>query len=1091
MDQASRFAAADKKPGAVWCLILLFVLITISLSQLTAAGGSSELTTLTEEEKQWLSQNPGKLTLWFNDSYPPIEYADEDDKFVGLGADVIALVEKKLGHNFKKIKSADWNAHLKALEAGKCAVAPTIIENPERSQYAFFTTSYARAPVVIIGAQNLGSGLTIKDLAGKKVAVVSGFATESYMRSFQNNGINIVLVKDVSEGLRSVAFGQVDAFIENLAVASYYISQHGISNLKVAGITDYIFEWRIAVSRKYPLLFSSIQKALDNIAPEELAAVNGKWITLKTEQGISPETMRNLKIAATFVLALMLGLALISIFLKRSLNEKISSLEEAHKKLANSETRFRSLFMHAPLPLMEMDRNWQNICVNKSFVDTFGYTNDEIKSLDDWWPLAYPDEEYRKIGQTRWPLAIEHALATNNVIAPQEFNVTCRSGEVKNVLIGASIIEDKILGTLYDVGELKRTQEQLQKSLQCFEELFELAPFPCIITDLSGRYIMANQHFCELVGKTPKEIIGKPISSFERFADSDQFNQVQKEIIRSGVITSGELAVSINGKKHHLLFSSKTIDWNGQKSILTASVDISERRQAEEALKHNEENLRVTLNSIGDAVIATDTQGMITRMNPVAERLTGWESAEAEGQSLPAVFRIVNAKTRETLESPVSQVLATGEVVALAKNSLLIARDGKEYLIADSGAPIRNDSGDIIGVVLVFRDVTEEQAIQEQLRQSQKMDAIGQLAGGVAHDFNNMLGGIIGAAELLGKWLKESPEADKLWHMIIDTAERAASLNSKLLSFARKQPVNYAAIDIQQPVRDAISLLKRTVDRRIKIETSFSARELPVVGDFSHLQSAFLNILINAAQAMPEGGTIYVSTRVVELDAYYCRSSQFRITPGAYAEVEIKDTGCGIPREMLPHIFEPFFTTKSVGKGTGLGLAAVFGIVQQHGGAINAYSEVGTGTSLHVLIPVSTESAAEYENEEQAPLRGNGTILVVDDEEVIRSNTEAMLTDLGYRVMTAENGSQAEAIFSEKHSEIDLVILDMVMPVMNGKECFAAMKKIKPDLKVVIASGFVRDEDLEPLKAAGVKSFIHKPFRILTLSQIVHETINS
>lgn len=1091
MDQASRVSAADKQSGAVWHLILLFLLITISWTHVRASGDSGELSSLTAEEKQWLAQNPGKLTLWFNDSYPPIEYAGKDDEFVGLGADVIALVEKRLGQSFKKIKSDDWNAHLKALEAGSCAIAPTIIENAERSQYAFFTTSYTRAPVVIIGAQSLGSGLTVKDLTGKKVAVVSGFATEGYIRGFQTNGIDIVLVEDVSEGLRSVAFGQVDAFVENLAVASYYISQHGISNLKVAGITDYLFEWRIAVSRKYPLLFSSIQKALDDISPEELSAVNNKWITLKTEQGISPETMRNLKIAAAFVLALMFGLALISILLKRSLNEKISSLEQAHKQLTTSEARFRSLFIQAPLPLMEMDRNWQNICINKSFVDTFGYTNDEIKSLDDWWPLAYPDEEYRKIGQTRWPVAIEHAIATNNVISPQEFSVTCKNGEVKNVLIGASIIEDKILGTLYDVGELKRTQEQLQKSLQCFEELFELAPFPCIITDLSGRYIMANQHFCELLRKTPEEIIGKPLSSFERFADSNQFNKVQSDIIRSGVITSGEMAVSINGKKHHLLFSSKTIDWNGQKSILSASVDISERRQAEEALRHNEENLRVTLNSIGDAVIATDTHGNISRMNPVAQRLTGWDSAEASGRPLPEVFRIVNAKTRAALESPVSWVLATGDVVALAKNSLLLARDGKEYLIADSGAPIRNDSGEIIGVVLVFRDVTEEQAIQEQLRQSQKMDAIGQLAGGVAHDFNNMLGGIMGATELLERWVDNSPEAKKLWSLIIETAERAASLNSKLLSFARKQPVNYSAIDIQQPVRDAISLLKRTVDRRIKIETSFSDKELPVVGDFSHLQSAFLNILINAAQAMPEGGTIYVSTRVVELDAYYCRSSQFRITPGAYAEVEIKDTGCGIPREMLPHIFEPFFTTKSVGKGTGLGLAAVFGIVQQHGGAINVYSEVGTGTSLHVLIPVSTESAAEYENEKQAPVRGQGTVLVVDDEEVIRSNTEAMLKDLGYKVITAENGSQAVTIFSEKQSEIDLVILDMVMPVMNGKECFAAMKKMKPDLKVVIASGFMRDEDLEPLRAAGVKSFIHKPFRILTLSKIVHETLNS
>ena len=804
------FAGINNLSAGFFAFTLLLMLILPCLNFATTRA--ELLSTLTDEERLWLKENPDKITLWFNDSYPPIEFSDDKDRFVGLGADVIELVENKLGVTFAMSRSSDWNEHLAALESGKCAIAPTIIENAERSKYAFFTTSYTRAPVVIIGSQNLGSGLAIKDLVGKKVAVVSGFATESYLRGFKESNISLVTVNDVSEGLRTVAFGQADAFVENLAVASYYISQHGIANLKVAGITDFVYEWRIAVSRKYPLLFSSIQKALDKITPEELSAVNKKWITLKVDSGLSPENIRNLKIAGTFITALVLCLSLLSVLLKRTLNEKITSLQNAQIQLSKSEARFRSLFMHAPLPLMEMDRKWQNICVNKSFTDTFGYTNEEITSLDDWWPRAYPDEEYRKVGQTRWPIAIEQALATNNVIAPQEFSVTCKNGQTKNVLIGASIIDDKILGTLYDVGELKRTQENLLKSLQCFETLFELTPFPCIISDLNGCYVMANRHFCELVGKSREEIIGRPMSSIERSSDFHNARKIQEEIVNSGGVSNRETTVSILGKTHHLLFSSKVIDWKGQKSILTASVDISERRKAEEALRQNEENLRVTLNSIGDAVIATDTHGKVARMNPVAQRLTGWASEEAAGRPLSDVFHVINANSRQILESPVSTVIATGEVVGLAKNSILVSRDGREYLIADSGAPIRSDSGEIIGAVLVFRDVTEEFAVQEQLRQSQKMDAIGQLAGGVAHDFNNMLGGIIGAAELLEQWLQDCPESRQLLKMILDTAERAADFNSKLLSFARRKSVNYMTVDLQQPVNDAIALLSRTID---------------------------------------------------------------------------------------------------------------------------------------------------------------------------------------------------------------------------------------------------------------------------------------
>jgi len=1068
-------------------LLLMLVLPCLNF----ATTGSELLSTLTDEERLWLTENPGKITLWFNDSYPPIEFSDDKNGFVGLGADVITLVEQKLGINFNKAKSSDWNEHLAALQSGECAIAPTIIENAERSKYAFFTTSYTSAPVVIIGPQNLGSGLAIKDFAGKKVAVVSGFATEDYLRGFQESSITLVIVKNVSEGLRAVAFGQADAFVENLAVVSYYISHHGINNLKVAGTTDYIFEWRIAVSRKYPLLFSAIQKAIDKITPEELSAVNNKWITLKANGGLSQEAIRSLKVAGTFVALLILCLSVISVILKRSLNEKIASLQQTQQQLSKSEARFRSLFMHAPLPLAELDSQSQKVCINKPFTEVFGYTNDEIACIDDWWSRAYPDPKYREQTKQRWLLAVDKALATNNVIPPHEFTVACKNGKTLEVLIGASIIDDKMLVTLYEVSELKRTQDKLIKSLQCFETLFELTPFPCIISDLSGCYIMANQHFCEMVGKTRKEIIGRPTTSVESSNDFHDSKKLLEEIISSGGVSNREMTVSILGRKHHILFASKLIDWKGQKSILTASVDISERRNAEEALRQNEENLRVTLKSIGDAVIATDTQGKVSRMNPVAQRLTGWKAQEAVGQPLPEVFKIVHANTRMPIESPVSRVLATGEIVGLSKHTILLSRDGKEYMIADSGAPIRSDSGDVIGVVLVFRDVTEEFAVQEQLRQSQKMDAIGQLAGGVAHDFNNMLGGIIGAAELLEQWLKDGPDARKLHKMILDTAERAADLNSKLLSFARRKPVNYMTIDLQHPVTDAIELLSRTIDRRIKIETNFSETQLLINGDYSHLQSAFLNVLINAAQAMPEGGTIFVSTRTVELDACYCRSSAFRINPGTYAELEIRDTGCGIAREALPRIFEPFFTTKPVGKGTGLGLAAVFGIVQQHGGAINVYSEVGTGTSIHLLLPETIEDSQQISSESSTPLRGSETILVVDDEEIMRTNTEAMLKDLGYQVILAEDGLMAVDIFKEKAEEIALVILDMVMPKMNGRECFTAMKAIKSDLRVIISSGFVRDEDLEPMKTAGVRSFIHKPFRSITLSKMVYEALHS
>ncbi len=279
------------------------------------------LHSLTVAEKEWLHHHFTDIPLWFNDNFPPIEYADDEGNFTGMGADIIATVGKKLGITFAKTASSDWNAHLAALESGTCAVAPTIVQNRERDRYAWFTTAYASVPVVIISAQTFGTGISIEDLIDKRVAVVSGYATERYLRDVPGVSLNLITVADVPEGLRAVAFGQSDVFVGNLAVASYHISKQGISNLHVAGVTDYKFEFRIGVSKKYPLLFFSIQKAMHTLSPESLSTLQNRWITLKVQKGLSSKTVEQLQVTGVFVILLIVSLACISFFLKRRLNE--------------------------------------------------------------------------------------------------------------------------------------------------------------------------------------------------------------------------------------------------------------------------------------------------------------------------------------------------------------------------------------------------------------------------------------------------------------------------------------------------------------------------------------------------------------------------------------------------------------------------------------------------------------------------------------------------------------------------------------------------------------------------------------------------
>jgi ABC-type amino acid transport substrate-binding protein len=329
-------------------LLLLFVLLV----QLANTGEPAP--DLTEAEHAWLRANATRIELWYNPDFPPLEFASESGEFVGMGADVLALIEERLGVSFRKRVCKDWSRHLQALDEGLCAIAPTIVQTAERERFALFTSPYAKVPVVIIGTARLGQHLSLDDLAGYRVAIVAGFASEGHVRRQNKGRYQVVTVSGVEEGVRAVAFGQVDAYVENLAVASHYIARNGITNLKVAGKADYDFVFRLAISHKYPELHGIIQKALDDIPPAELQVVRDRWISLQPQQGLSPRMRHLLVMAGAFLSLLVIGLAVITTILRRSLNEKVASLRTAHEEVARNEARFRALFLHAPLPLIEI-----------------------------------------------------------------------------------------------------------------------------------------------------------------------------------------------------------------------------------------------------------------------------------------------------------------------------------------------------------------------------------------------------------------------------------------------------------------------------------------------------------------------------------------------------------------------------------------------------------------------------------------------------------------------------------------------------------------------------------------------------------------
>ena len=386
-------------------------------------------------------------------------------------------------------------------------------------------------------------------------------------------------------------------------------------------------------------------------------------------------------------------------------------------------------------------------------------------------------------------------------------------------------------------------------------------------------------------------------------------------------------------------------------------------------------------------------------------------------------------------------------------------------------------------------DITKTKILEEQLRQSQKMDVIGQLAGGVAHDFNNMLAGIMGNAEMLASSIPAETPAKQQIETIISSCEKSADLTRKLLAFSRPGKNISIAFDIHESINATTALAERSFDRRIQIITRFEADKHIMYGDPSLIQNALLNLAVNARDAMPQGGTLTLSTSNVLLDESFCSSYAPELNAGWFIEIDIADTGIGIPLEIQSRLFEPFFTTKPAGSGTGLGLSVVYGTIKEHHGKITVESKQNIGTIFKIYLPIDPTAVAQPSNKESFLDKGRGRILVVDDEPVIRSLLSSQLESLGYEVISAEDGEIALEIYRKEIHGINLVLLDMVMPKLSGIETFLKLKDINPDIKVIFCSGFSHQGDLEKLYQQGALAFLHKPYRISTLASAIKQAL--
>ncbi len=528
-------------------------------------------------------------------------------------------------------------------------------------------------------------------------------------------------------------------------------------------------------------------------------------------------------------------------------------------------------------------------------------------------------------------------------------------------------------------------------------------------------------------------------------------------------LSQGNLGVRVNVAGHHDEISQLGDSFNGMAEAL--------ERQNEER-KKSEKNYRTLFEESKDAIFISTPQGRYLDVNPAAIDLLGYASKEEMLRLDINTDIFVNPEDRKAY----MQVL---EERGFVKDYELEfkRKDGKKLTVLSTVTALRNDEGVIIAYRGINHDITERKRLEQQLKQAQKMEAVGQLAGGIAHDFNNVLSAILGYGELLKRKIGTDATAREYAEQILTAGGRAAEVTRSLLAFSRKQVMNPTLLNINDLILKFKKLLSRIIGEDIEMTTDLADKEIITLADASQMEQVLMNLATNARDAMPQGGQLNFRTKLVELDQAFIRAHGTG-KPGIYALISVCDTGTGMTKETLEKVFDPFFTTKEPGKGTGLGLAMVYGIIKQHEGYITFYSEPGNGTCVHIYLPVAhSEKNASRETETEAalPVGGTETILVAEDDEKVSKLTEIILSQQGYTVITARDGEDAIQKFSDHKEAINLVILDVIMPKKSGREAYEAIRKIRPDIKIIFSSGYTAQMLVQGGTIPEKTTLINKP----------------
>ena len=772
--------------------------------------------------------------------------------------------------------------------------------------------------------------------------------------------------------------------------------------------------------------------------------------------------------------------------------EDISERRQAEQEIIKSKNTAESYLNIAAEIILALDAKGNITLLNESGHRLLGYKNGTLIGKN-WFEVCLPKsikKEIKSLFNKLMQKKIENVETYENL-------VLTRDGTEKIIHWHNSLLQDdqgNIIGTLSsgeDFTERKQSQEALRKSEEQLRFITENTTDNIAITtfDLEAKYIYVNPSVKTVLDYDPQELIGKSFFDFIHPDDKKVLFPLLKNYVKQKIkklISPNETPIS---ERIEFRFKSKSGNWHFmestvnvvEKQLLAVTRDITKRKQVEA----ERERLNTAIEQSVEAIVITDTQGNIQYINPSFEKITGYSRVEVLGQN-PRIIK--SGEQGHAFYKELWDTISGGQVW---KGKFVNRRkDGQLFSEEATISPIFDTAGNIINYVAVKRDVTKEEKLERQFQQAQKMESVGRLAGGVAHDFNNMLSVILGYSELV---LSKMDPADKLYNIIQEinkAGQRSADLTTQLLAFSRKQTIAPKPLDLNDTVSNMLKMLRRLIGEDINMLWIPGANPWKIHMDPAQIDQILANLCVNARDAIKDTGQVVIETDNVTFDDAYCQTHAYA-KPGAYIMLAVSDDGCGIDGKIKNKIFEPFFTTKAQGEGTGLGLATVYGIVKQNEGLINVYSEPGQGTSFKIYFPrYKGEDIVEKKEKAKVLPEGHGElILLVEDETAILEMVQSMLESIGYSVITAKTPREALHLVQDQTSRIELLMTDVVMPGMNGKELAIQLHHSFPDMKVVFMSGYTSNVIAHRGVLDKGVNFITKPFSLPALAEKLHEVL--